>query len=97
MFVRYLPTGVAAGDERADFLTVGTYPDANAYENVESAAAHAGTSSARLLEGGLVVGSPRTESSAYLAYPVAKYQVETFDPAGDAWGLVVGGAVTPVG
>ena len=38
VFVRYLPQGVSAGDPRAGFVTVGTYPDASAYANLERAA-----------------------------------------------------------
>ena len=31
VYVRYLPRGAAAGDPRAGFLTVGTYPGVDAF------------------------------------------------------------------
>lgn len=42
VFVRYLPHGVAAGDRRARFLTIGIYPDPHAFRNLERAARRPG-------------------------------------------------------
>jgi hypothetical protein len=96
VFVRYLPQGVSAGDPRADFVTVGTYPDAGAYANLERAARRSDATSVRLDDGGLTVVSSKAPSSAYVGWPGSKYQVEVFDPSGDARGLVVGRVVAPV-
>ena len=83
VFVRYLPHGVAAGDGRARFLTIGTYPDQHAFRNLERAARRPKTLSVRLDGGGLAVISEKTPTSVYMVYPGAKYQIEVFDPSGD--------------
>ena len=36
VWVRYLPSGTQIGDTRANFLTVGTYPEKNAFQNVQA-------------------------------------------------------------
>jgi hypothetical protein len=98
VYVRYLPKGTRAGDARASFLTVGTYPTAGAYANLRHAAKDGGATSARTRDGGLVIVPDRARTSAYLAYPGSKVQVEVFEPdADDALGLVLSGSVAPVG
>ena len=87
---------MSAGDPRAGFVTVGTYPDASAFANLERAAQRSDTTSASLDDGGLAVISSKAPSSAYVGWPDSKYQVEVFDPSGEARGLVVGRAVAPV-
>jgi hypothetical protein len=96
IYVRYLPEGVKAGDPRPQFLTVGTYPRANAFAELKRAANADGASSRPLPQGGLAVVSPGS-SSVYFGYPGARYQVEVYAPsAGSARQLVFGGQVVPI-
>jgi hypothetical protein len=97
VYLRYLPAGVAAGDSRAGFLTVGTYPDPQAFETLQRGSRRSDATSLGLPHGGLAVMSQRAPKSAYLAYPGAHYQVEVFGPQGSARRLVAEGAVVPVG
>jgi hypothetical protein len=97
IFVRYLTAGVAAGDPRPDFLTVGTYPGARSFGDLERAARGADAVRLDLADGGLVVFAATGSRSAYLGYPRRKYQVEVYAPASDtAWRLVLDGAVVPI-
>ena len=77
-YIRYLPQGVAAGDPRPQFLTVGTYPRKNAFATVEQAAGQAGASSVSLPGGGIGVPSPRNKQSVYMSYPESPVLVEVF-------------------
>jgi hypothetical protein len=77
-YIRYLPQGVAAGDPRPQFLTVGTYPRKNAFATVEQAAGQAGASSVTLPGGGIGVPSPRNKQSVYMSYPESPVLVEVF-------------------
>jgi hypothetical protein len=96
VYVRYLPEGVKVGDPRPRFLTVGTYPRANAFAELKRAARAPGATSRELPRDGLAVLS-RGSSSVYFGYPDAGYQVEVFAPsAGSARNLVFGGQVVPV-
>ena len=97
IFVRYLPHGIAAGDSRPDFLTVGTYPGERSFADLKRAANREGAAWVGLDHGGLVVFAARKARSAYLGYPSKKYQVEVFAPSSDtARKLVLGGAIVPV-
>jgi hypothetical protein len=97
VYVRYLPEGVHAGDPRASFLTVGTYPADHAYASLRHAATAESVTSKRTSDGGLAVVSDRAPASAYLAYPGSKLQVEVYEPDADkALGLVLSGSVVPV-
>lgn len=97
VYLRYLPPGTAAGDPRADFLTVGTYPVVEAQVAVRRAAAGAGASIGRVGDGGIVLANPASEGSVYLAYPDSDLQIEVYDPApGRAMRLVRAGSVRPV-
>ena len=96
VYVRYLPEGVEVGDPRPQFLTVGTYPRANAFGELRRAARAEGAVSRELPQGGLAVLT-RGSSSVYFGYPDARYQVEVFAPtAGSARNLVLAGQVVPV-
>jgi hypothetical protein len=97
VFVRYLPHGVAAGDARPDFLTVGTYPGKRSFADLKRAANRDGAVWVGLDHGGLVVFAARNARSAYLGYPSGKYQVEVFAPStGVARKLVLAGTIVPV-
>jgi hypothetical protein len=80
-YIRYLPKGVAAGDPRPIFLTVGTYPRKNAFATVEQAAGSAGADSVSLPGGGIGVPSPRNAKSVYMSFPESPVLVEVFSPS----------------
>jgi hypothetical protein len=97
VYVRYLPSGTAPGDPRAAFLTVGTYPRANAYGDVVAASRRPGAVSVPLRGRGLAVYDRSKPTSVYLAYPGWRAQVEVYDPsAAKALRLVESGLVQPV-
>jgi hypothetical protein len=98
VFVRYLPPGVPAGDSRG-FLTIATYPEANAFGDVERAAtANAASKTVSLAGGGIAVYDPPNATNVHLAYPGQPYQIELYAPQhGLALRLVESGAVRPVG
>jgi hypothetical protein len=96
VYVRYLPEGVQLGDPRPQFLTVGTYPRANAFTELKRAARAEGAVSLKLPNGGMAVLS-QGSSSVYFGYPGARYQVEVYTPSpGSARKLVLSGQVVPV-
>jgi len=96
-YVRYLPEGVAAGDPRATFLTVGTYPGAASYRDLKHAAKAPGTLSVALDGGAIMLFSTKEPTSVYVGYPGKPYQVEVFAPSADAARkLVLAGGVTPI-
>lgn len=97
LYVRYLTRGAKAGDERPDFLTVGTYPQEEPLAMVEKAAARAGAQTEELADGGLAVANRPRPNSWYLAYPDGGELVEVFSPKADrARELVRRGRVVPV-
>jgi hypothetical protein len=97
VYVRYLPRGTAAGDHRADFLTVGTYPGDHAYEDLKKVSTGPAVHSNLLDGGGLLVAPKRLPKSVYLAYPQGQYQVEVYDSsAGTARTLALNGLVTEI-
>ncbi len=98
VYVRYLPAGTQAGDSRAKFLTVGTYPRAAAFAELKRAAKAKGAVNVKLPRGGLMVFSERKPTSIYIGYPKGRYQVEVYHPSADvARRLVLSGQVRPVG
>jgi hypothetical protein len=97
VYVRYLPEGTDLGDPRSQFLTVGTYPRAGAFAELQRAAKAKGAVSLKVGDGGLAVFSEGRPTSMYFGYPDAKYQVEVFHPSPDeARRLALSGQVVPV-
>jgi hypothetical protein len=96
VFLRYLPPGVEAGDRRAEFLTVGTYPFADPVTGLERTAAESGGSLRTAPDGARMLVNPDSDS-VYLAYPDPELQVEVYDPAGGALELIESGGVEPAG
>lgn len=98
VYVRYLPAGVKAGDARPKFLTVGTYPKANAY-SVLSAARKITT--ARVQTYGndtIAVSYANRPTSVYVAHRGVASMIEVFSPkALGAETLVRAGLIVPVG
>ena len=96
-FVRYLTGSAAAGDPRRAFVTIGTYPQADAYKTVSSASKVPTATSARTQSGALVVTDKRRPSSVYFSFPGAKFQVEVYAPSPSrARRLVLDGTVRRV-
>ena len=97
VYVRYLPEGTDVGDPRSQFLTVGTYPRAGAFAELQRAAKAKGAVSVKVGDAGLAVFSQSRPTSVYLGYPDAKYQVEVFNPSPDeARRLALSGQIVPV-
>lgn len=97
-YLRYLPPGVAAGDPRQRFLTVGTYPVTDAEAALERTARSAGADLEPGPGGGVVLANPSSAGSAYLAYPGSDLQIEVYDPRPErALQLIREGAIGPVG
>ena len=96
VFVRYLPEGVAAGDKRDTFTTVGSYPVNDAFRVASRAAKQRGAVRADAPGGGIVVARARSRS-AYLAYPGATVLVEVYaSEPGAARRLALSGRVGPI-
>ena len=97
IFVRYLPSGVSAGDERPDFLTVGTYSRPGSFAALRRAAGSPGSVSVKLPSRGLMVFASNKPKSVYLGYPGTEYQVEVFAPSrSTARRLVMSDAIAPI-
>lgn len=98
VFVRYLDRTAEAGDPRADFLTVATYPRPGALPELETAAKKSGSVSIPLPGGGLAVYDVQTPTNVHLAFDHEPLQIEVYAPAGtDVPGLVRSGRVVPIG
>lgn len=98
VFLRYLPQGTEAGDTQVTFLTVGSYPVADAQAALRRVAAEAETSVERIADGAVVLPNPASEGSVYLAYPESDLEIEVYDPTPRrALRLIRSGAIRPVG
>jgi hypothetical protein len=96
VYVRYLPSGVPVGDNKANYLTIATYPFPGAYAAVKKTAK--GASTIALARGGLAVVDTTYPKSIHLAFPGSGYQVEVFDPSPTrARQVVASGQVKPLG
>jgi len=97
VWVRYLTGDARLGDARADYLTVGTYPRADALAAARAAAAGEQTRSAELPDGGVMLWSVERPESVYAASPGSDLLVEVYSPDPErARALVRGGAVAPL-
>jgi hypothetical protein len=100
VYLRYLPPGAAVGSNSGAYLTVGTYPLADAQAAIRRTAKAAGVSTGvgRVADGGIVLENPESKGSVYLAYPGSDLQIEVYDPApGRAMELIEAGEIRPVG
>ncbi len=95
VYVRYLPAGVEAGTTDAGYLTVGTYPQADAARTLEQTVSRRGAERVAVPGGiaGILRGNP---DSVYVAFPGVDAQVEVFAPDGGARPLVEDGRVVAV-
>ena len=98
VYVRYLPPGVNVGDKRADFLTVGTYPETNPMRSLTTALKRKGTQRFGIPQGGIAVQDGAHPTSVYLAFPNSSLLLEVFEPSPAAARAVVrSGAISPLG
>lgn len=98
VYIRYLPPGVKVGTSKPDYLTIGTYPQRNAFATLRATAKKQGARLIGLADGGLAFQYKSRPTSVYFAFPGSNYQIEVFDPSSArALQLVVSGQVLPVG
>ncbi len=98
VYIRYLPPRAKVGSPSPNYLTVGTYPQRNAFATLRATAKTQGLRSIPLAGGGLAFQYKRRPTSVYLAYPGSNYQIEVFDPSPSrALRLVTSGQIKPVG
>ena len=94
IYIRYLPAGVRVGDRRPRFVTVGTYPQQNAYAALTAAGRRKGYRAVTTSSGALIVYNRRKHPSVYFTFPDAAFQVETYDPRpGEALSSVLRGGI----
>jgi hypothetical protein len=97
VYVRYLKPGAPAGDPRARFLTIGTYPVGNAPRALRKADRSPGSRTRNVGGGAIALVNRDTPTSVYLAYPGSPYEIEVFDPdPKKALRLVTSGKIQPV-
>jgi len=97
VYVRYLPSGVRAGDPRKGLLTVATYPRAGATAEIEAAGERDGAVSFHVPSGGIAVYDRATPENVHLAYPGEAWQIEVYGSKGmDVASLVRSGKIVRV-
>jgi hypothetical protein len=96
-YLRYLPTGVAAGSDRGE-LTLGTYPVADGFGITGASTRMIGAVRIPTRDGSVAFYLRRRPTNVYVAWPGRAVQVEVYDPSpGVARALVASGRVAPVG
>ena len=96
MFLRYLPAGAKAGTE-GNYLSVGTYPFADAYASTVRAAGRQGFAQLNAGPEAAAVYALARPTNVFLAFQGLDYQIELFHPqAAEARRLVVERRVIPV-
>lgn len=95
-YVRYLPSGVEAGDPQP-FLTVGSYRYEDPTGTLHSRGNQPGGVLASAPGGGVVYFDRNDPKSVYLAYPDTEVEIEVFAPEfKEALQLVTDGRIVPV-
>jgi hypothetical protein len=99
VYIRYLTGDAEAGDPRPEFLTVGTYPVAEAKKALRNASADAEGGQTLAQEDGYEVLSSPEATNAYIVFDdQPAVQIEIFSPqVGEAAQLATSGALKPVG
>jgi hypothetical protein len=98
VYIRYLPPGVKVGNANPNYLTVGTYPQRNAFATTRATAKSQGRESLDIPGGGVAFQYKNRPTNVYLAYPDSNFQIEVFDPSpARALRLVTSGQIKPVG
>jgi len=96
-YLRYLTSDAPVGDASPNFLTVGTYPQLDAFDNLNQYAKHNQANTDQIQNGGIAVTIPHSPTSVYFAFPHQDVQVEVYDPRpGQALDMVKSGQVVPV-
>ena len=94
VYVRYLPQGVEAGDKRAIFLIVATYPFPNAYRALKQVAKG---NEVEIPGGGIALVDQAYPKSVHFAFPGAAYQGEVYDASPEkALAVATSGDIQPV-
>jgi hypothetical protein len=97
-YIRYLTDGAEAGDERADFLTIGTYTHPDPVAALRKQGEEPGGVIATAPGGATVYFNRKQPNSVYLAYPGVEAEIEVYDPNFTrALQLVNSGQIVPVG
>lgn len=98
IYVRYLTDGADVGDERANFITVATYPADNGVAALRKAAREDKAAKlGKTDDGAVLLVDPTSPNNAHLAYRDANLQVEVYSPVpGEALRLAARGEVQPV-
>jgi hypothetical protein len=81
IYIRYLPPGVPIVASSADFLSIGSYPQRDAFATIQEAKKRPGEIVTALPRGGFAVASAQRPQSVYFAYPGSKLLVEVYDPS----------------
>jgi hypothetical protein len=79
-FVRYLPKGVAVGAP-ASYLTIATYPIANAFTVTSGAASRSASVRVAVGHGAVAFYNKARPTNVYEAFPRTNYQVEVYSPS----------------
>jgi hypothetical protein len=98
IYIRYLTDGADAGDERAKFITVATYPSKDGVAALQKAAREEnGAKLGKTDDGAVLLIDPASPNNAHLAYRGANLQIEIYSPVpGEALRLAARGDVEPV-
>lgn len=97
VYVRYLTGKATIGTPKPSYLTVGTYPFADAFHALKVIGKRPGAVTKNVADGGLAVTNTNAPTSVYLAYPDQNFQVEVYDPDPKrALDLVTSGDIQPV-
>jgi hypothetical protein len=97
IYLRYLPSGIEPGVAAADYLSVSTYPNDDAFGTVEQASKRENERVDQISGGGLAVSNPDLPGSVYVARPGSKYLIEVYDPSpARARKIATSGQVVPI-
>lgn len=98
IYIRYLTGDADAGDERAKFITVATYPSEDGVAALRKVAREGGAAKLGKTDNGAVLLiDPASPNNAHLAYRGANLQIEVYSPVpGEALRLAARGEVEPV-
>jgi hypothetical protein len=98
IFVRYLTGDAEIGDPRQDYLTIGTYPVADAYDVLQRQAEQPGSVTSHTPDGGFVLTNENNLNSVYIAFQAQDLEIEVYDPDPKrAFKLATSGEIVPVG
>lgn len=98
VFVRYLRSGAEVGSERAEALTIGSYPGNDPTAALEEVSGSPGAIVRQSKSGRELVSNASNPNSVYFASPDNSVQVEVYDPSPKrAMSLAMSGEVQPIG